>query len=66
MLQCRGVHCLIFAGFMHAALLARELVLVNPHAADILRAQRCKTYSPDAGIAIMYKNPVVRLPDAWP
>ena len=31
--------------FMHAALLARELVLVNPHAADILRAQRCNTYS---------------------
>ena len=31
---------------MHAALLARELVLVNPHAADLLRAQRCNTYSP--------------------
>ena len=30
---------------IHAAFLARELVLVNPHAADILRAQRCNTYS---------------------
>ena len=28
---------------MHAALLARELV--NPHVADLLRAQRCSTYS---------------------
>ena len=31
--------------FMHAALIARELVLVNPHVADLLRAQRCNTYS---------------------